>query len=240
MTTYVLVHGSHHGGWCWRKVTPLLRAAGHEVLTPTLTGLGERVHLASPAVGLGTHIQDVVNVLAFADPTGVVLVGHSAAGRVITGVADRVPERLAHLVYLDAVLPLDGESGLDTYPPEAAAALRERVRTRGEGWYQPVTEDQRWGITDEADWAWVQSKVVPQPFRATAEPIALTGAGAALPGTYIACTADKPPGSPRAGLFAPHVARARARGYRYRELATGHDAMVTAPQAIAALLLELA
>ncbi len=242
MATYVLVHGSHHGGWCWRKVTPLLRAAGHEVVTPTLTGLGERVHLAAPGVGLGTHIQDVVHVLEFEDLEGVVLVGHSSGGRAITGVADRAPARLAHLVYLDADLLLDGECGLDTYPPEAAAALRERVRTQGEGWYQPTpgAEGPRWGITDPADWAWVRAKLVPQPFAALTEPLTLTGAGAGLPGTYIYCTGDKPPGSPQAALWAPIVARARALGYRYRELETGHDAMVTAPQGLADLLLEVA
>jgi pimeloyl-ACP methyl ester carboxylesterase len=182
----------------------------------------------------------VVNVLVFEDLTGVVLVGHSAGGRVISGVADRVPERLAHLVYLDAPLMRDGEGGLDRYPPAAQAALRERVRTQGAGWYQPVPESPRWGITDAADWAWVRSKLVPQPFRATTEPITLTGAGAGLPGTYVLCTGDKPPGSPAAALAAPDVARAREQGYRYRELATGHDAMVTAPHTIAALLLEVA
>jgi pimeloyl-ACP methyl ester carboxylesterase len=240
MTTFVLVHGLHHGGWCWRKLTPLLRAAGHEVFTPTLTGLGERVHLATPVVGLSTHIQDVVHALMFEDLTEVILVGHSAGGLVITGVADRCPERLSRLVYLDATLPLDGECLLEHFPPEAQAAMRERVRTVGEGWYQPspATETPLWGIADAADWAWVRSRLVPQPFGPLTEPLALTGAGAELPGTYIDCTADKPPGSPRAALFAPFVARARHRGYRCRELATGHDAMVTAPQTLAALLLE--
>ena len=117
MATFVLVHGSHHGGWCWKKVTPLLRAAGHEVLTPTLTGLGEHVHLASPEVGLSTHIQDVVNVLEFEDIRNVVLVRHSSGGRVTVGVADRLPERIAHLVYLDAALLAHSECGLDSYRP---------------------------------------------------------------------------------------------------------------------------
>src|SRR2546426_10958940 len=100
MATFVLVHGGFHGGWCWRKVAPLLRAAGHEVHTPTLTGLGERAHLASPAVDLALHVQDVVNVLFYEDLRSVTLVGHSYAGMVIAGVADRCPERLAQLIYL--------------------------------------------------------------------------------------------------------------------------------------------
>jgi pimeloyl-ACP methyl ester carboxylesterase len=240
MAAFVLVHGSFHGGWCWRRVAPLLRAAGHPVYTPTLTGSGERVHLASPQVGLSTHIQDVVNVLVYEDLRDVILVGHSSGGRVISGVADRVPERLTHLVYLDAPILHDGECGLDLYRPEAQAALRERVRSQGEGWYQPVPDAPRWGISDPADWAWVRPKLVPQTFKALTEPIRLTGAGAALPGTLILCTADAPPGSPAAAEAAPVVARAHARGYRYRELATGHDAMITAPQALAALLLEVA
>ena len=116
MATYVLVHGAFHGGWCWRKLTPLLRAAGHEVHAPTLTGLGERVHLATPEVGLDTHVQDVCKLLEYEDLSGVVLVGHSYGGHVIAGVADRAPERLAHLVYLDAdsgVYAADGRSYLD-------------------------------------------------------------------------------------------------------------------------------
>src|SRR5437763_6310667 len=102
MATYVLVHGAWHGGWCWQRVTPLLRAAGHEVYTPTLTGLGERAHLGTPDVGLATHVEDIVTMLEYEDLTDVVLVGHSYAGMVITGVAHAVPSRLTHLVYLDA------------------------------------------------------------------------------------------------------------------------------------------
>src|SRR5579862_6453256 len=101
MATFVLVHGAWHGGWCWRKLTPLLRAAGHEVFAPTLTGLGERAHLATPEVGLSFHVQDVVNVLVYEDLHEVVLVGHSYGGMVITGVTGQAPERLAQLVYLD-------------------------------------------------------------------------------------------------------------------------------------------
>src|SRR3712207_1095869 len=109
MATYVLVHGAWHGGWCWKRVMPLLRAAGHDVFAPTLTGLGERSHLAGPDVGLETHVQDVLGVLAYEDLEGVILVGHSLAGSVITPVAERAPGRVAQLVYLDAAVPSDGE-----------------------------------------------------------------------------------------------------------------------------------
>src|SRR3989442_14761608 len=112
MTTFVLVHGASTGGWYWAPVRQLLRAAGHEVYTPTLTGLGERSHLLSRGIGLDTHVQDVVNVLAYEDLRNVVLAGHSYSGMVITGVADRAPDRIAHLVYVDAVVPHHGESPL--------------------------------------------------------------------------------------------------------------------------------
>ena len=113
MATMVLIHGSMHGGWCWQRVAPLLRAAGHDVYTPTLTGLGERVHLAHPDVDLDTHIRDVLGVLEFEDLHEVILVGHSYGTMVITGVADRVPERIAHLVYLDGTMAADGQAALD-------------------------------------------------------------------------------------------------------------------------------
>src|SRR5687768_18076653 len=119
MATFVLVHGAFVGGWCWRWVAPYLRGAGHDVYCPTLTGSGERVHLASPRVDLATHVEDVVNVLHYEDLRGVVLVGHSYGGMVITGAAERVSERLARLVYLDAFVPQDGQALADLLPPDA-------------------------------------------------------------------------------------------------------------------------
>src|SRR5688572_12471656 len=110
MATFVLVHGGWDGGWAWRSVAKDLQAAGHEVFTPTLTGSGERVHLASPEIGLDTHIQDIVNVLRFENLSDVLLVGHSYGGMVITGVAEQMPERIDQLIYLDAFAPRDGES----------------------------------------------------------------------------------------------------------------------------------
>ena len=113
MATFVLVHGGFHGGWCWKRVKPVLQGFGHEVYTPTLTGLGERAHLASPNVGLETNIMDVVNVIRYEDIQDVVLVGHSLAGIVITGVADIIPESISQLVYLDSWRPKDGQCFFD-------------------------------------------------------------------------------------------------------------------------------
>src|SRR5437879_1752139 len=107
MATFVLVHGAWHGGWCWKKLTPLLRSNGHDVFTPTLTGLGERAHLANQAIDLTTHIEDVVSTLDYEDLRGVILVGHSYGGIVISGVADRIPARIGCVVYLDAFVPED-------------------------------------------------------------------------------------------------------------------------------------
>jgi pimeloyl-ACP methyl ester carboxylesterase len=137
MATFVIVHGAWSGGHAWRWVRPLLRAAGHEVFTPALTGLGERSHLASTQVDLDTHVLDVVGVLEFEDMDQVVLVGHSSGGMVITGVADRAPERLAQLVYLDAEVPMDGQSEFDLLAPEERAGYQQAATSKGQGWQIP-------------------------------------------------------------------------------------------------------
>ena len=116
MTTFVLLHGAWHGGWCWDRVAPLLRDAGHEVHAPTLTGLSERAHLLSPQVGLDTHVEDVVRLVDTLGLTDVVLVGHSYAGQIVTAVADRRPEAIARRVYLDAFVGSDGEAARDLLP----------------------------------------------------------------------------------------------------------------------------
>ena len=123
MATFVLVHGSHGGGWIWQKVTPLLRSAGYEVYTPTLTGLSDRSHLLECGVNLTTHITDVINLMDYEDLTDVILVGNSYAGMVITGVAAKEPERLKQVVYLDAYLPDTGQSELDLWPVEMQAEI---------------------------------------------------------------------------------------------------------------------
>src|SRR3954466_2877755 len=164
--TFVLVHGAWHGGWCWRKLTPLLRAAGHQVFTPTLTGLGDRAHLLSADVDLTTHIKDIAAVLEYEDLRDVVLVGHSYAGMVIAGVAEKAGARLAQLVYLDAFLPEDGKSVKDYagVPP-----------TRADGWRMPAVGGPRfYGVTDQDDAAWVTRHLVDQSIRTFTQPIALS------------------------------------------------------------------
>ena len=135
--SFVLVHPAWFGGWCWLKVAAILRSRGLEAYTPTLTGLGERDHLLDPSIDLARHISDVVKVLEFEDLQGVILVGNSSGGMVITGVAESVPERIAQLVYLDAFVPEDGQSLVSLLPPERRQAMEDLVQAEGEGWLLP-------------------------------------------------------------------------------------------------------
>lgn len=240
--TFVLVHPAWHGAWCWKKVIPLLRARGHDVHAPTLTGLGERAHLAHPMVGLETHVQDVVNVLEYEDLRNVILVGHSNGGTLITAVADRVPDRLGHLVYLDAFVPEDGQATIDliTFPRQAWEA---RVRTEGHGWLipslQPVPWDEFvrdvWRVTDEADRRWMVARLGPTPFKTFTDPVRRRNPAAEkLPRTYIRCRQH-----PSAAFDRYAEMARRTAGWRYRELATAHEAFVTMPHELAGLLLEI-
>ena len=236
MTTYVLVHGAWHGGWCWNKVTTLLRAEGHEVYTPTLTGLGERSHLARPDLDLTSHVDDLVNVLYYEDLRGVVLVGHSYGGMVITGAADKVPDRLANLVYLDAFVPKNGQALVDLLPPERRNAILEQASAREDGWLVPSMPAEAYGIRDEADLTWVQPRLLAQPLGTFTEPRRERNPHASPPPrTYIACTEGG-----TSQTFQPFAEGARKDpSWRFRELLTGHDAMITMPQELARLLLEI-
>ena len=231
MATFVLVHGAWHGGWCWKKVTPLLRAAGHDVYTPTLTGLGERAHLLSPAVDLEMHIRDVLGVLEYEDLRQVVLVGHSYGGMVITGVADRASERLAHLVYLDTWVPGDGSSAFTLLPAERAKGLDDRARSEGDGWRIPPAPLQRFGVTADEDLKWAMPRVVPQPIKTFSQPLRLKNPSVSLPRTYIWCA--------QYDGFRAFAERVRSDpNWVYCELATGHDAMITMPRELTELFLE--
>jgi pimeloyl-ACP methyl ester carboxylesterase len=234
---FVLVHGAWHGGWCWKRVSPLLRALGHEVFTPTLTGLGERQHLMSADVGLDTHIEDVLGVLEYEDLHDVILVGHSYAGMVIAGVAEKAAERIAHLVYLDAFVPADGKSLADYQPPEILQLFQESTRKDGEGFKLPcVIPAEAFGVTAENDLAWVRPRLNPHPLKTKLDAVRLTNPKAAqIPRTYIYCN------DPAVGPFGQFAERLqRDASWRYAELATGHDAMITAPAKVAELLLRCA
>ena len=235
MAIHVLVHGAWHGGWCWRKVTPLLRAAGHEVYTPTLTGLGDRLHLAGPHIDLDMHIRDIVSLLEYEDLHDVVLTGHSYGGMVITGVAEHAAERLAHLVYLDAFVPRDGEALLGHLPEERRTGMIEGAQAQGDGWRVPAPLLGRFGVEGADDLRWAEPRIVSQPLKTFTQPISLPERRAEkLPRSYVWCRGYT------AGSFVPFAERARtSSAWRYHELETGHDAMITAPGDVARLLLEL-
>jgi pimeloyl-ACP methyl ester carboxylesterase len=216
-------------------VSPFLKQLGHEVFTPTLTGLGERQHLMSPDIGLDTHINDVLGVLEYEDLHNVVLVGHSYAGMVIAGVAEKAAERIVHLVYLDAFVPADGKSLANYQPPEILQLFRESSQKDGEGFRLPcVIPAEAFGVTAENDLAWVRPRLNPHPLKTKLDAVRLTNPKAAeIPRTYIYCN------DPAVGPFGQFAERLqRDRSWRYAELATGHDAMITAPDNVAELLLR--
>ena len=240
----VLVHPAWFGGWCWRKVVPILRARGHEVFTPTLTGLGERAHLASREIGLQTHIQDVVNVLEYENLSQVILVGNSSGGMVITGVADRMPERIAHVVYLDAFVPEDGQSMLDIIPAERRPLMEALVQEEGDGWLLPrfgpapweKFVPEAWGITDEDELRWILPRLRPTPFGHFKQRVRRNNAAAErLPRTYIRCR-----GWPNASFDRYAELARNAAGWRHRELDTSHLPYITHPLELANSLMESA
>lgn len=232
MSTFVLVHGAWHGGWCWDRVTPMLRAAGHVVHAPTLTGLSERAHLLSPQVGLDTHAEDIVRLLDVLDLRDVVLVGHSYAGQIITAVADRRPARIARRVHLDAFVGTDGEAARDLLPETVAHHWAEAAAGPGLGWLVPARSLSVLGVTEQTDLDWLTPRLTPHPWKTYTDPLRLTGAAANIPGVFVECTNWM-------RVFRTQADRARDLGWPVHELDTGHEAMVTAPKALTDLLLDL-
>ena len=237
MATFVLVHGGWHGGWCWQKVIPFLEAAGHEVYAPTLTGLAERASELSPDVGLDTHIQDIVGLLEEKNLHGVILVGHSYGGMVITGVVDLVPERIAHLVYLDTFVPRDGESMVSVSPMVMRLLLRRQAQA--DGWR--IDSRGTYGVTTEPDRSWVLSKVTPQSLKTFEQPLHLKYPGivSTKPRTHIDCTGGGRFRSLMRHIWGRRALPPREAGWRLRQLPTGHDAMITMPRELADVLLEV-
>ncbi len=235
MAQFVLVPGAWLGGWAWRKVRRRLEAAGHEVVTPTLTGLGERRHLASRTVGLATHVEDVANLIRWEGLDDVVLVGHSLGGLVAAAVADQLPRRVRHLVYVDAIRPVAGRSAFDTAGPDYRAYVEERAEATGDGWLWPLPEPEELGrflpITDMSDedrqWFWAHA--TPQPISLLAEPLVLTGDGSGIDTTWVHCSLDADVGP----VDLPD-------DWILRALPTGHWPMVTMPDELADILREAA
>jgi len=227
MPIIVLAHGAWSAAWAWKKVQPLMAAAGHQFFAPSYTGLGERAHLASPDNDLDTHIQDVLGVLKFEDLRNVVLIGHSYGGMVATGVADRVPERIAQIIYLDAFVPEDGQALADFWP-EAERRRRMEGVTAGDGWRlppNPIPPD-----TLAEDEAWIAKFRMPQSVKCFEQPIRLR-TRLTLPRSYIQCMRYA-----EQGPFGQFAARARVEGWPTYELDASHSPNVTAPDALMELL----
>jgi pimeloyl-ACP methyl ester carboxylesterase len=234
VATFVIAHGAWSSGFAWKKVRPLAGAAGHEVFTPSYTGLGERSHLATPDVNLSTHIQDVVNTLFYEDLRDVVLVGHSYGGMVATGTADRASDRVRKVIYLDAFVPRDGQSlnDLTQRPPGSAADAPTGGPPPAEGWLVPPMPTS--ADASPEDQAWLAERRVPQPRKTFEEKISLTGAVEKLPRVYIYCLRIRP-----GDVFGQFAARARREpGWQYEEIDATHSPNVTAPEALAELLLR--
>jgi pimeloyl-ACP methyl ester carboxylesterase len=235
-STFVLVHGAWHGGWCWRHVAERLAAAGHRVFCPTLTGLGERAHLLTREVNMSTHVEDVVGVLEAEELAEVVLVGHSYAGMVITGVAARARARLRQLVYLDSAVIEDGEAWSSAHTPQLQAERRRLAQDSSDGLSLPVPKAEVFGLLQPEHVAWVQRRLTPHPFAPYDEKMRWGGpVGNGLPKLYVDCT------DPAYAGLNPVKERYRGKpGWPFAELKTGHDAMVSAPVQTAQLLLQFA
>ena len=233
MVNFVLVHGAWHGGWCWSRVAPLLRRAGHEVFAPTLTGLGERAHLASADVNLDTHIADILGVLESEELDDIVLCGHSYGGMVITGVAERATERIDTLVYLDAFVPESGQSVLQLMGSERAQSIREQASRTGDGWRVDPMPAEVFQVRDAGDAAWIDRRCVPQPIATFGQPIESACAISAVQcRIYIRADND------RVTAYAHCAEHAKsATDWGYHEISAGHDVMVDAPEALAEFLL---
>lgn len=236
MSALVLIHGAWHGAWCWRRVLPGLRAAGHGAHAVTLTGVGERAHLLRPDLRLRDHIADVLGLID-AEELGddLVLVGHSYGGLVMTGVADALLARglkPRHLVYVDAVTPHPGESWSSQHAPETVRARLEAAAQRPDG-AMPPPDAAVFGL-DGADRDWVNRRQTPQPAGVYQDRLDFDAARiATLPRTFIDCTA---PALPTIAVMRERVRREP--GWQVLELATGHDPMISAPEALVKLLLD--
>ncbi len=231
MARFLLLHGAWHGGWCWDRVADILATAGHEVCCPTYTGLADRSAELTAETGLATFVQDVEAALAATDWERFTVVGHSFGGLVATLVADRHHRRIDRIMYLDADIGLDGRSEFDLMPPPIVAARRANLIDVGGVPCFPCPSAEALGIFDPVLGAEVERRLTPHPLKSYEETLRLVGPpGAGLAGDYILCT------DPDYGMLDGALAQARDLGLCIHRLPTGHDAMITAPNALARLL----
>ncbi len=228
MATFVVAHGAWSAGWGWKKMHPLMTARGHRLITPTLTGLGERGHLAQAGIDLDSHIADLLGVLKFEDLRGVNMIGHSYGGMVATGVADRARERIARLIYIDAFVPNDGDCVIDLLP----AAARAHRKPSPDGFIQPMPMPPD---TPPQDRAWAEPLRLPQPAKTFEQKLKFQGGALTLPRHYIYCTRIAPE-----DRFRPFYERAKREGWGVSEVDSSHNPHITCPNALADLLSKIA
>jgi pimeloyl-ACP methyl ester carboxylesterase len=233
MTTFVLVHGAWHGSWCWKRIRKALQAEGHDVFTPTLAGVAERSHLISPLINLDTHVADVVSLIRWEELTDVVLCGHSYGGCVITGVADRIPERLRALVYLDAFILEDGQGLHDLLPKEVVEAQVRGAKDAGDGWRVPPITAEFFQVNLE-DRAWVDRQCTPQPLATFQQRLRVDKTFPASKTTHILATGYEH--SP----FPPFHEIAKRKAWKTLTIDCGHDIMLDRPAELAAMLRDAA
>ena len=232
MRTFLLVHGAWEAGWVWREVASRLREAGHEVYCPTLTGLGERSHLLSPAVDLETHITDVLGVIRWEQLDNVTLVGHSYGGMVVTGVADRVHEKIGSLIYLDAFLPKDDQALFDMVPAEHVVRLRKLAHEHGEGRYLPVAALPSVNVSD-LELAMLKERCVPHPLAAMQQKLRVAGNHLKIPKKAFVLAARYAPSA-----FPRFAQEAAALGWPVESLPTHHFTMISMPRETADVLMR--
>jgi pimeloyl-ACP methyl ester carboxylesterase len=236
-TTFVLIHGAWHGGWCWRHVADELISRGHRVFAPTLTGLGDRKHLLTAATSLDVCIEDIERLIEAEELSDIVMVGHSFGGLVASGVADRMPRAIRSLVFLDALLVSNGQAAFDVLPPEVVRERLDSVAAGGEPLAMPVNGLKGTGIPDDHPRAdWVRRRLTPHPLATYTTPLTLKHAlGNGLPCTYVHCT------NPSYDTLAPVRERIKTLpGWNWQTIDTGHDAMVLAPDLLVDMLERLA
>jgi pimeloyl-ACP methyl ester carboxylesterase len=232
MASIVLAHGAWSAGWAWKKMRPLIRAAGHEFFSPTYTGLGERAHLARPDIDLSTHIQDVAAVLEFEDLKDVTLLGHSYGGMVATGVADKAADRIARVVYIDAFAPKDGQSLFDLVGPKAEANMRAGAQKDGEGWKLPLNPMPPDTVPEDVAWAVPRRR--PQPIKTFEQKIRLESK-TTPPRHYIYAKKNGP-----GDTFRQFGERAKGEaGWKYYEIDASHNPHITCPDGLMGLLTQI-
>ena len=235
MSTYVLIHGGWHGGWCWRKVADRLRKLGHVVFTPTLTGMGEREHLWTHDVGLVTHTQDILNLIRFEQLSHAILVGHSYGGAIMTLAADQMAPAIDALVYVDALIPEDGVPGWNGFPVQRQKDMLAGAEQLG-GLRIPPPDPSLWGVTSPDDVAWLRACCAPHPIKTMFDAPRLTQAWKAVPTKHYILAGANP--NPR---FEAHYQWAQAQaGWTSEVIVGGHDLMVTQPGELSAALQRLA